>query len=106
MGAIVLAVEPRLKTAILNQAGINSGDHRDINVVHYLPRVSTPVLHFSGLYDTDFRFETSSRPFFDRLGTPPEHKKHVVAETGHFVPRPVVKGETLDWLDKYLGAVE
>ncbi|MCO4812985.1 MAG: SUMF1/EgtB/PvdO family nonheme iron enzyme, partial [Gammaproteobacteria bacterium] len=106
MGAIVLAVEPRLKTAILNQAGINSGDHRDINVVHYLPRVTTPVLHFSGLYDTDFRFETSSRPFFDRLGTPPEHKKHVVAETGHFVPRPVVKGETLDWLDKYLGAVE
>ena len=106
MGAIVLAVEPRLKVGVLNQAGINAGDNPDINVVHYLPRVSVPVLHFSGLFDSDFRFETSSKPFFDRLGTPPEHKKHVVAETGHFVPLPLAKGETLNWFDKYLGPAD
>lgn len=106
MGAIVLAAESRLKVGVLNQAGINADDHRDINVAHFLPRVDTPVLHFSGLYDTDFRFESSSKPFFDRLGTPLEHKKHVVADSGHFVPPPIVKGETLDWLDKYLGPVE
>jgi dienelactone hydrolase len=106
VGAIVLAVEERFKVGVLNQAGINAGDQADINVVSFLPRVSVPVLHFSGRYDTDFRFETSSRPFFERLGTPAEHKKHVVEPTGHFVPPSVVKGETLDWLDKYLGPVE
>jgi len=106
VGGIVGAVEPRIKTVVLNQAGINAGDHPDINVAHYLPRVSAPVLHFSGLYDTDFQFETSSKPFFERLGTPAADKKHVVEPTGHFVSPAIVKGETLDWLDKYLGPVE
>jgi len=106
MGAIVLAVEPRIKAAVLNQAGINAGDHPDINVVHFLPRVHVPVLHFSGLYDTDFRFESSSKPFFELIGTAVADKKHVVEPTGHFVPPAIVKGETLDWFDKYLGPVE
>ena len=106
MGAIVLSVEPRIKVAVLNQAGINTGDHPDINVVHFLPRVHVPVLHFSGLYDTDFRFDSSSKPFFDRIGTDLTDKKHVVELTGHFVSGAVVKGETLDWLDKYLGPVD
>jgi hypothetical protein len=106
VGAIVLAVEDRLRAAVLNQAGINPGVHPDIDVVNFLPRVSVPVLHFSGLYDTDFRFEISSKPFFDRLGTPADHKKHVVEPTGHFVSPAVVKGESLDWFDKYLGPVE
>jgi formylglycine-generating enzyme required for sulfatase activity/dienelactone hydrolase len=106
VGAIVLAVEDRFKVAVLNQAGINATDHTDINVVNFLPRVTTPVLHFSGRYDTDFRFETSSKPFYDRLGTPLQDKKHIVEPTGHFVAPAVVSGETLDWLDKYLGPVE
>jgi alpha/beta superfamily hydrolase len=106
VGAILMAVEDRIKVAILNQAGINPDVHPDIDVVHFLPRVSVPVLHFSGRYDTDFRFETASKPFFDRLGTPSDHKKHVVEPTGHFVSQAVVKGETLNWLDKYLGPVE
>jgi poly(3-hydroxybutyrate) depolymerase len=100
VGAIVMAVEDRFNVAVLNQAGINPGVHPDIDVVNFLPRVVKPVLHFSGRYDTDFRFETSSKPYFDRLGTPLEHKRHVVEPTGHFVSPAVVKGETLDWLDK------
>ena len=106
VGAIVLAVDDRFKVAVLNQAGINARNHADINVVNFLPRVETPVLHFSGRYDTDFRFETSSKPFFDRLGTDEQDKKHVVEPTGHFVAPAVVTGETLDWLDKYLGPVD
>jgi hypothetical protein len=102
----VLSVEPRIKAGVLNQAGINAGDHPDINVVHFLPRVQVPVLHFSGLYDTDFRFESSSKPFFDRIGTNETDKKHVVEPSGHFVPTAIVKGETLDWYDKYLGPVD
>jgi formylglycine-generating enzyme required for sulfatase activity len=106
MGAIVLAVEDRFKAAVLNQAGINANDHPDINVVNFLPRVKTPVLQLNGRYDTDFRYETSSLPFFDRLGTNAEDKKHVVEPTGHFVARTVSTGETLDWLDIYLGPVD
>jgi len=106
VGAIVLAVDKRLKVGVLNQAGVNPGDDADINVVNFLPRVEVPVLHFSGRYDTDFRFESSSKPFFDRLGTRNENKKHVVSPTGHFVPPAVVIGETLAWLDRYLGPVD
>jgi pimeloyl-ACP methyl ester carboxylesterase len=106
VGAMVLAIEDRFVAAVLNQAGINATDHPDINVVNFLPRVTIPVLHFSGRYDTDFRFETSSKPFFDRLGTDAKDKKHVVEPTGHFVSPTVAAGETLDWLDKYLGPVD
>lgn len=106
VGAMVLAIEDRFEAAILNQAGINANDHPDINVVNFLPHITTPVLHFSGRYDTDFRFETSSKPFFDRLGTDAKDKKHVVEPTGHFVAPTVSTGETLDWLDKYLGPVD
>jgi len=49
---------------------------------------------------------TLSKPFFELIGKGAEYKKHVVEPTGHFVPPAIVKGETLDWFDKYLGPVE
>jgi len=75
----------------------------ETSVLNYLPRINVPVLQFNGRYDADFRFETSAKPFFDLIGTP--NKKHVVEPTGHFVSQATVIGETLDWLDKYLGPV-
>ncbi len=103
VGAIALAVEDRLKVGILDQTGLQHLQIPEINVVNYLPRVKVPVLQFNGIYDTDFRFETSAKPFFKLIGTAEADKKHVDEATGHFVPKPVVIGETLDWLDKYLG---
>lgn len=103
VGAIVLAVEDRLKVGVLNQAGLQHLQIPEINVVNYLPRVKVPVLQFNGIYDTDFRFETSAKPFFELIGTADVEKKHVVEATGHFVPKLIVTGETLNWLDKYLG---
>ena len=105
MGPLVLAVEPRIKVAVLNQAGFIPTVHRDTNPVHFLPRVTVPVLQFNGLYDAVFLYETRAKPFFDGLGTPVADKKHVVEPTGHFVSQPVYIGETLNWLDKYLGVV-
>jgi hypothetical protein len=102
VGAIVLAVEDRLKVGILDQAGLQYLQIPEINVVNYLPRVNVPVLQFNGIYDTDFRFETSAKPFFKLIGTADVDKKHVAEATGHFVPKLVVTGETLNWLDKYL----
>ena len=103
LGGLVLAIEPRLRVGILNQAGINFEVRSEIDVTHYLPRVNQPVIQFNGRFDTDFRFDTSAKPFFDLLGTADEHKKHVVYPTGHFVPIPVAIGESLDFLDKYFG---
>jgi len=100
----VLAVEPRLKVGIFNQAGINPDVHPDINAVHFLPRVTVPVLQFNGLYDADFLFEESANPFFNRLGTPEADKNHVVEPTGHFVPQTTYIRETLGFLDRYLGS--
>lgn len=64
------------------------------------PRFQAAVLHVAGLYD--------SRPLpeVDPLGTPPEDKRFHVAESGHFVPHPVLIRESLDWLDRYLAPVE
>ena len=95
-----------MKVGILDQAGLQYLQVPEISVVNYLPRVKVPVLQFNGIYDTDFRFETSAKPFFNLIGTDDADKKHVIEATGHFVPRLVVIGETLNWLDKYLGAPE
>jgi formylglycine-generating enzyme required for sulfatase activity len=100
LGPIALTAEPRLKVAILNQAGVSNSRHYDITISHYLPRVRQPVLQFNGRFDTNFRYEDSAKPFFDLLGS--ESKKHVVEPTGHFVPNSVIIGETLAWLDEHL----
>ena len=100
-GPMVLAVEPRLKAGILNQAGMPYPGLGDLHPVNYLPRVTQPVLQFNGRYDTNFRYEDSAKPFFDALGS--EHKKHVVQPTTHFAPHSVVVAESLAWVDEYVG---
>jgi len=100
LGATALAIEPRFKAGILNQAGMGLFRHYDSVEEHYLPRVTQPVLQFNGRFDSDFRLEESATPFFEMLGS--EHKKHVVGPTGHFVPMKTVIGETLAWLDEHL----
>ena len=43
---------------------------------------------------------------FDLLGTPPEHKRHVLLEGGHLpYDLNAVMREILDWYDLYLGPV-
>ena len=69
-------------------------------------RIEIPVLMLNGRYDFFFPLDTSQEPMYRLLGTPEEHKRHVVAEGGHDVPRALLIRETLDWLDTYLGAVE
>ena len=54
LGPIALAAEPRLKVAILNQAGLYGGRNYDVDLAHYLPRVTQPVLQFNGRFDTTF----------------------------------------------------
>jgi eukaryotic-like serine/threonine-protein kinase len=49
--------------------------------------------------------DTTQIPTFELLGAPESQKRRVVYDTGHNIPRPDLICESLDWLDKYLGAV-
>jgi serine/threonine protein kinase/formylglycine-generating enzyme required for sulfatase activity/cephalosporin-C deacetylase-like acetyl esterase len=105
-GGIMLAVEPRLKAAVLHVAGLYFRRALpEADALNFLPRVKVPVLMMNGRYDGAFPLETSQAPMFRLLGTPPDRKRHQVYETGHVVPRAELTREMLDWYDRYLGPV-
>jgi hypothetical protein len=59
-----------------------------------------------GRHDYVMPLEESQRPLYRLLGTPPDLKRHVVFDAGHFnFPRSEIIREALAWLDKYLGPV-
>lgn len=106
MGAILPAVEPRIKANILYVAGLNFQQALpEADQVNYVGRVKQPTLILNGELDFYFPPETSQKPLFDLLGTPPEHKKRMVFPGGHSVPRTEMIKESLVWLDRYLGPV-
>jgi serine/threonine protein kinase/dienelactone hydrolase len=106
MGGLLPALEPRLKTSVLVVAGLElQRGQPDVEPVNFLPRIRMPVLMLNGRYDHFFPIETSQLPMFRLLGTPADRKRHVIYDGGHFVPRSLWISETLDWLDRYLGAV-
>jgi predicted esterase len=102
LGAIISAVEERLKVSIIKIGGLTVM-RPEISNFNYVTRVKLPTLMFSGRYDMIFRYETRAKPMFDLLGTPEEDKLWKVYETDHFVPRNEFIKETLAWLDKYFG---
>ncbi len=107
MGAIMPAVEKRFKASILYIAGLGFEPALpEVDQINFVSRVTIPMLMLNGKYDHYFPLETSQKPMFQLLGTPPEHKRHVVYETGHFVPRTQLIKESLEWLDRYLGPVK
>ncbi len=106
MGGLLPALEPRLKTSVLYVAGLElQRGQPDVEPENFLPRIKMPVLMLNGRYDHFFPIETSQLPMFRLLGTPPDRKRHVIYDGGHFVPRGLLISETLDWLDRYLGPV-
>ena len=64
-----------------------------------------PTLVLNGRYD--FESHTKRRNFHCSpcWDLPPEHKRHVVLETGHALPIGDLAREILPWLDRYLGPV-
>ncbi len=107
MGGIIPAVEKRIKAVVLNVGGMEMNKSLpEVDQIHFLPRVTQPVLMLNGKYDMFFPVETSQMPMFNFLGTPKKDKKIMVYEAGHLVPRTDFVKETLLWLDKYLGAVK
>jgi len=105
LGAIIPAVEERLKINVLVSGGLWDRGRSEVSQINYITRVTIPALMLNGKFDVIFPLETSSRPMFELLGTPAEHKKHILYDTDHIPPRNEFIKETLSWLDKYFGPV-
>jgi predicted esterase len=105
LGAIIPAVEERLKVSIIKIGGLTEVMRPEISNINYVTRVKIPTLMFSGRYDMIFPYETRAKPMFDLLGTPQENKTWKVYDSDHFVPRQEFIKETLAWLDKHFGPV-
>jgi dienelactone hydrolase len=107
LGAIFPAVEKRLKVSVLMGPGLYLQHSRpEVDQINFAPRVTIPTLIVDGRDDFVFPPKTSQEPFYRLLGTPKEHKRRVVFDGGHSVPRHHLIRESLDWLDKYLGTVQ
>ncbi len=107
MGPILLALEPRVKAAVLVVPGLFlQRPSPEVDVINFVPRVKQPVLVLNGRYDYTFPEAASQVPFFRLLGTAEEHKRRVTYASGHNPPTNDVYKETLDWLDRYLGPVK
>jgi eukaryotic-like serine/threonine-protein kinase len=106
MGAIVPAVDPRIKVVVLALGGLDF--HRslpEVDTINFLPHVKQPVLMLNGRYDFFFPVDSTQEPFYRLLGTKKDEKKHLIYETSHNIPRNELIKEMLNWLDLYLGPV-
>jgi serine/threonine protein kinase/dienelactone hydrolase len=102
-GAIIPAVEERLKISIIKVGGMWGEGRPEVNEINYVTRVKIPTLMLNGEYDMTFPFETTVKPMYDLLGTPDEHKVLKTYPTDHFIPMSEQVREVLAWLEKYFG---
>ena len=103
-GLIIPAIEPRLKLSVCYVGGLSMQEaSAEVDQMSFISRVTLPVLWVSGEYDPIFPLEQSATPAFRHLGTPDEHKRHVIFPAGHSLPRSGRIRETLDFLDNYFG---
>jgi len=106
MGAIVPAVEDRLRASVLAVGGLWAMGLPEINRINYIRQIKIPTLMLNGKYDLIEPYDTSVKPMFDLLGTPKEQKSLKLYNTDHFIPRNEYIKEILIWLDRYLGPVK
>jgi len=106
MGALVPAVEPRIKTCVFALGGLEfQRSLPEADPINFITRVKQPALMLNGRFDFFFPIQTNQEPFYQMLGTKKDEKKHILYDTGHNIPRNELIKETLNWLDQYLGTV-
>jgi tRNA A-37 threonylcarbamoyl transferase component Bud32/dienelactone hydrolase len=104
LSPMMLTAEKRIRSAVLWINGLYLEKIApEADAINFAPHVTIPVLQLNGRYDYNFPPALSSDPFFTVLGTPAEHKRRVLYDTGHNLPPNESIRETLDWFDKYLG---
>ena len=105
-GALIPAVEERLKASVLIGGGIGGLGRPEVNELNFIGRVKIPTLMLNGRFDTIQPEENYIRPMFRLLGTPAADKRLILYDTDHIPPINEMIKETLAWLDKYLGPVK
>jgi len=108
LGPIPLAVEDRLKVAVLADGGLSQlPSPPEVDTLHFATRVTVPVLMLNGKNDYIHPLEASQKPLLRLLGTPEQNKKHLLFDAAHEVVavRTQVIRELLDWLDRHQGSV-
>ena len=108
-GPVLMATEARLTTGIFIVGGI-CGCKRppQVDPANFAPHVKIPILMINGEHDFIFPYEMSQRTLYNLLGTPTEHKKHIVYPGGHSIAweyHDQYQKDVVDWLDAYLGRV-
>ena len=105
MGAIIPALEDRLKLIILMVPGMYSYNKAlpEADVINYITRVKKPVLMLNGRYDHVFVYDKDVYPMYQLFGTPEKDKVLKLYDTGHYIPKTQLIRETLSWLEKYWG---
>jgi dienelactone hydrolase len=106
-GTAPVALEPRLRTAVLAYCGIPIVRQADgTDPLDFAPRIKIPVLLLEARDDFTYPYMTSQLPFFRLLGAPEKDKKMVLRDGGHIATfPPEILRVILDWLDRYLGPV-
>jgi pimeloyl-ACP methyl ester carboxylesterase len=103
-----VAMEDRIRAAVLTDGGLVSVpyDRPERDPIHYLPRITIPVLMLNGRYDVNFPPKESQEPMFRLLGTPPDRKRYRLSDSSHVSSlTPERIRDTLSWFDEYLGPV-
>ena len=107
MGAIIPAVDQRIKVNVLALGGMEySQSLPEADKINFLPRVKQPTLMLNGHYDFFFPVDSTQMPFYNLLGPKKDEKKRIQYETGHNIPRNELVKETLNWFDLWLGPVQ
>ena len=57
----------------------------------------------NGRFDFFFPTVRSQEPMFRLIGTAAEHKRRIVLDSAHAIPRNAMIKEALDWMDKCWG---
>jgi eukaryotic-like serine/threonine-protein kinase len=104
----LLALEPRIKAAVLVSAGTSEPTAAEVDPWNYAPRVKMPVLMLNGRDDFIDPLERSQIPLLHALGTAEKDKRHILFDGGHvnLQFRMDLIGDILRWLDQYLGPVK
>jgi hypothetical protein len=112
-----VAIEDRLQAAVFVDGGLvaprsfelsgaNPFEQPERDPIHYLPRITIPVLMLNGRHDITFPFKESQEPMYNLLGTHPSRKHRVLSESSHVSALSAERiQETLNWFDQYLGPV-
>jgi eukaryotic-like serine/threonine-protein kinase len=101
---LTLAVEPRISLAVIYCGGFARQESLpEVDPLNFAPLVKVPVLMLNGRYDYYYPTASSQEPHFNLLGTPAEHKRRVVYESSHMIPRNETIKEVVNWMEKYWG---